>query len=162
MDDTTKRLIDTFEKDFHELSSKGAWTSEDLVKMKDLQKIMYYLEVRCAMKEGNEYPGSEYMDGGSSFRGRGRSGNSYGGNSYGGSYDNSYGGNSYDHPYYDGRGNRGGGGGSGNRSSNMSGRRYYDGEREKFMNELNRMMDSEQDPRTREAMENLARMIEMR
>ena len=146
MDETSKRLIDTLEKDFHELSSKTGWTPEDLERMKNLQKIMYYMEVRCAMKEGEEYPGSEYMDN------RGR--NSYDGyNSYRGGNMNR------GRSYY---GGNGGNGTSGHYPYGMSGRHYYDSERDKFMNDLHRMMDSEQDPATREAMENVARMLEMR
>lgn len=144
MEDNSKRLIEELERDFHKLSSKGEWTREDIEWMKDLQKLMYYIEVRCAMKEGSEYPGSDYME--RDYRGSGMN-RSYGGyNSYSGgrSYysNNPTGRNQYSH--------------------NMSGRRYYDSERDKFMNDLHRMMDSESNPEVREAMENVARMLEMK
>ncbi len=62
MEERDKRLIEKLEADFHKLSSQEGWTKEDLEKMKDLQKLMYYMEVRCAMKKGQGYPGSDYMD----------------------------------------------------------------------------------------------------
>lgn len=146
MEDSTKKLIEKFEADFQSLSSKNGWTVEDLTRMKDLQKLMYYLEVRCAMKEGADYPGEKYMDERSydsrSYRsmpnrspstGRFMSGHSW---PMGYSYNNGY--------------------------NNMSGRRYYDSEHDKFMQDLHRMMDMETDPATREAMENVANMLQMR
>lgn len=147
MGDNDKKLIEKLEVDFHTLSSKDGWTKDDLEKMKNLQKLMYYMEVRCAMKEGEEYPGSKYMDG-----------------------------QSYDsHPYYDGNSYRSmpqhnpsngrfmsGHGYPVGYSYGMSGRRYYDSERDKFVNELHRAMSSESDPEMRAEMENLARMLAMR
>ena len=46
--------------------------------------------------------------------------------------------------------------------SYMPSRRYYDSEHEKFMNDLHRMASMEGDPEIRTAMENVARMLEMR
>lgn len=148
MGDTDKKLIEKLEADFQGLSSKNAWTPEDLEKMKNLQKLMYYIEVRCAMKEGGEYPGEQYMDE------RSYDSRSYGGNSYArggqnrspstgrftsGHYPMSY--NSY------------------NSYDNMSGRRYYDDERGNLRNDLQRMLMSEKDPMIRQHMENLAGML---
>ena len=140
MGDYEKKLIEKYEADFHTISSKDAWTKDDLEKMKDLQKLMYYMEVRCAMKDGADYPGQKYMDE------RGYDGYSYARsmprhNPANGRFVS---GTSYPMGY----------------SYNMSGRRYYDSEHEKFMNDLTRMMNMETDPATREAMEHVAMMLE--
>ena len=56
------KQIEEFEKDYDKIAAKDAWEPCDITKMKDLQKLIYYLEVREAMKNDGEYPGSEYMD----------------------------------------------------------------------------------------------------
>lgn len=144
MGDTDKKLIEKLEVDFQGLSSKNAWSPEDLERMKNLQKLMYYIEVRCAMKEGADYPGEQYMDE-RSFDSR-----SYGGNSYARGSQN--------------RGSSAGRFGSGHYPMNdysydMSGRRYYDSEHNALRNDLQRMMMSEKDPMIRQHMENLAGML---
>lgn len=149
MEENTKKLIEKFEGDFQTLSSKNAWTPEDLTRMKDLQKLMYYLEVRCAMKEGADYPGEKYMDE-RSYDGR--------------SYNNSYARSMPNRSPSTGRFTSGHGYPMGYTyaMNNMSGRRYYDSEHDKFVQDLHRMMDMETDPATREAMENVANMLQMR
>lgn len=79
MRDKMKRQIEMFEADYDKIASKEVWDPSDITKMKDLQKLMYYLEVRCAMKDGNDYPGSEHMS-------RGYDGRSYGRMPYGRNY----------------------------------------------------------------------------
>ena len=138
MGDSDKKLIEKFEADFQTLSSKNGWTPEDLEKMKNLQKLMYYLEVRCAMKEGADYPGEQYMDE-----------------------------RSYDSRSYRGMPNRSPSTGrftSGHYTMNdysygMSGRRYYDSEHDSLRNDLQRMMMNEKDPMIRQHMENLAGIL---
>lgn len=148
------KLIERLDADFNRLSSQDGWTKEDLENMKNLQKLMYYIEVRCAMKEGEEYPGEEYMN------------------------DPSYDGRSYGNRYYDGNGSYGRGGsynsyarGMGNRSygrrgynsyaqNQNYGRRYYDGEKENSMNDLRQMISMEQDPEKRSMLENVMHMLE--
>ena len=123
---------------------------------------MYYIEVRCAMKEGGEYPGEEYineMDGGNRSFG-GRSNNSYN-NSYGGRYYD--GNNSYNRSGYQGRS----GMTSGRRSYGMpymgnsyNSRRYYDSEKENAINDLRQMIQGEQDQEKISMLENIMHMIE--
>ena len=142
MGDTDKKLIEKFEADFQTLSSKNGWTAEDLTKMKDLQKLMYYMEVRCAMKEGVEYPGEQYMDDRSydsrSYRSMPNRSPSTG-RFTSGHYPMGYNYNSYD---------------------NVSGRRYYDdGGHASFKNDLQRYMMMEKDPMIRQHMEDLANMM---
>ncbi len=149
MEESTKRLIEKFEADFHTLSSKEGWTKDDLEKMKNLQKLMYYLEVRCAMKEGQEYPGSDYMDQRMSYDSR-----SYAGGNSGQNRSNQTGrymsgrSNSYGMPTYG--------------MSYTGGRRYYDGPHEIAINDLRHMAMTEQDPDARAAMENALRYLDMR
>lgn len=127
----------------HKKTTQG---KEELEKMKNLQKLMYYLEVRCAMKEGGDYPGSEYMENDSR--------NSY--RNMNGMNRNSY---MMDRSYYD-NGRNGGNTRFGHYPYGMSGRRYYDDGHDKFMSDLHRMMGMETDPETREAMEHVARLLE--
>lgn len=146
MEAKDKKLIEKLESDFHTLSEKNAWTPEDLEKMKNLQKLMYYMEVRCAMKEGQEYPGSEYMDE-----------RSYDGRSYARSMPNrspSTGrftsGRSYDGGYNVGN------------SYGMSGRHYYDDDKMHAVNDLRRMHQNEQNPEVKMAIERAINDLEMR
>lgn len=143
MGDSDKKLIEKFEADFNNLSSKNGWTPDDLEKMKNLQKLMYYIEVRCAMKEGQDYPGSEYMDQRMSYDNR-----SYAG---GGSMPNR---NSQTGRFMSGHYPYG--------MTYTSGRRYYDGPHENAVMDLRRMAMNEQDPEARAAMENALRYLEMR
>lgn len=166
----SKHLIEKFEADFHKIASKEGWEPCDITLMKDLEKLMYYIEVRDAMKGTDEYPGSEYMDDMRSYA-RGRNRNAMGQFTSGGmGYGNYYDGRSmhnmpmndgpwgYDNRYYDQ--------GSGRRyyDDNMrgSGRRYYDGEKDTSVAYLRRMMDSETRPEMKTAMQNVIKELEMR
>lgn len=157
MGNMDKKQVEKFDADYNKIYSQDGWTKEDIEMMKDLQKLMYYIEVRCAMKEGGEYPGERYMDD-----------MSYDDRSYDSrSYDN------YDRGsgYYGGY-NRGSGHMYMDRSGRMmpygrnisvgrtSGRRYYDGEKENSVNELRQMMNMEQDPDKRAMLDNAIRMLE--
>lgn len=131
MGDMNMKHLEEFEKDFEKIASKGVWDDKDLCKMKDLQKIMYYMEVRDAMKEGQAYPGSEYMpeDSRSYARGRDSMGRFTSGNRYMG--------RNYD-MYYDDMGS--------------SGRRYYDDEKKNALHKLHHMMDMEENPEKKNAL----------
>lgn len=131
MGDMNMKHLEEFEKDFEKIASKGVWDDKDLCKMKDLQKIMYYMEVRDAMKNGQDYPGSEYMpdEGRSYARGRDSMGRFTSGNRYMG--------RSYD-MYYDDMGS--------------SGRRYYDDEKKNALHKLHHMMDMEENPEKKNAL----------
>lgn len=138
MGDPDKKLIEKFEADFQTLSSKNGWTPEDLEKMKNLQKLMYYLEVRCAMKEGADYPGEQYMDE-----------RSYDSRSYRGMPNRSPSTGRFTSGHYP----------MNDYSYGMSGRRYYDSEHDSLRNDLQRMMMNEKDPMIRQHMENLAGIL---
>lgn len=96
------------------------------------------------MKEGEEYPGSEYMD---------ERANSYarGGNqarsAMTGRYMSRGGSGTYPMYYDDMRG---------------SGRRYYDGEKEDAIHKLHKAMDSETNPEYRMAVQEAIRILESR
>lgn len=60
MDMEQKKQIDRFQKEYDDTFAKPTWDAHDVTLMKDLQKLMYYIEVRSAMKEGSD----------SSYRGR--------------------------------------------------------------------------------------------
>lgn len=141
MGDMNMKHLDEFEKDFEKIASKGVWDDKDLCKMKDLQKIMYYMEVRDAMKEGQSYPVSEYMPEDSRSFARGRdsmgrytSGNGYMGRGGSGTYYPPY----MDNRYYDDMGS--------------SGRRYYDDEKKNALHKLHHMMDMEENPEKKNAL----------
>lgn len=141
MGDTNKKHIEEFEKDYEKIASKGVWDDKELERMKNLQKIMYYIELRCAMKEGQEYPGSEYMPEPvmSYARGRDGMGRFTSGNRYMG--------RSYD-MYYDDMG--------------MSGRRYYDDEKKNALHKLHHMMDMEENPEKKNALKIAINELETR
>ena len=168
MGDMHKKLIEKFDEDFHKISSKEGWEPCDITLMKDLQKLMYYMEVREAMKSGGEYPGSEYMDErgygygdydmsyrrGRDSMGRFTSGDygygnrgGYGDRGYGRSYDQGYG-RMPGNRYYDG--NMGGG----------SGRRYYDSDKDTTMEYLHRLMENETRSDLKNAMQMIAQELE--
>lgn len=153
-------LIDKFEADFHKIASKEGWEPCDITLMKDLEKLMYYIEVRDAMKGTGEYPGSEYMGDMRSYaRGRNPMNGRFtsGGMGYGNYYDGRSMHNmpmddgpwGYDNRYYD-------------QGSGRSGRRYYDGEKDSTVAYLRRMMDSETRPEMKTAMQNVIKELEMR
>lgn len=165
MADKTKRQIEKFEADYEKVASKDVWEPCEITLMKDLQKLMYYLEVRKAMKEGGNYPGSEYMedddDDEMSYRSYARMRNGMGQftsgrrSRAGGSYDRGMPGNmggSGRYPmnggpwyYDDGRG---------------SGNRYYDGEKEDAVHKLHKMMDSDNNPEFKMAIQEAIRFLE--
>lgn len=165
MGDMMKKQIDKFEADYNKIASKEAWEPKDITMMKDLQKLMYYLEVRCTMKEGGEYPGSEYIDEGSGrsyARNQVRNRNAMGQFTSNGSgmYPMGYGrlddmsgtDGMSGRRYYDGGSYMRGG----------SGRRYYDAEKEKAIHELHRLMDSKDDPEIRATLQNVIHELEMK
>lgn len=131
MGDINMKYLDEFEKDFDKIASKGVWDDKDLCKMKDLQKIMYYMELRSAMKEGQDYPGSEYMPEGTRSYARGRDSM---GRFTSGTYYPPY----MDNRYYDDMGS--------------SGRRYYDDEKKNALHKLHHMMDMEENPEKKNAL----------
>lgn len=140
MGDMVKKHIEEFEKDFEKVASKNAWDDKDLERMKNLQKIMYYIELRCAMKEGQDYPGSEYMPEETRSFARGR--DSMGRFTSGTAYMNRGSGTYYppymDNRYYDDMGS--------------SGRRYYDDEKKNALHKLHHMMDMEENPEKKNAL----------
>lgn len=144
MGDNMKKDIEKFEADYDKIFAKGTWEPKDITMMKDLQKLMYYIEVRCAMKEGEEYPGSEYMDRGSymnhSYANNGQMRNASTGR---------YMSRDMGHGYYDdGRG--------------MSGHHYYNDEKDNAINELHRFMESKNDPMTKSIIQDAIRKLEMK
>lgn len=156
MEDRDMKLIEKLSDDFYQLSSREGWTKEDLENMKNLQKLMYYMEVRCAMKEGDEYPEDEEemgynmrsYTGGRSYNGNGRYGD---GGMYGrgGNYSNGRSGRSNGRRYMP------------SYSGNMyPSRRYYDSEKENSMNDLRQMISMEQDPEKRSMLENIMHSLE--
>lgn len=155
MEANAKRLIEKYEADYHKIASKETWTKDDITMMKDLQKLMYYIEVRCAMKEGNDYPGSEHMPDAMSYA-RGR--NSMGQYTSGGSghYPMENG------PWYYDQMNNGGSGSHYNNDYGVSGNRYYDGEKEAVIHKLHRMLDKEDNPMKRTAIQDVLREFEQK
>ena len=155
MDSKTKKLIERYENDFDKLSANENYTPEQLTRMKDLQKLMYYMEIRCAMKEGQDYPGSNFMPN-SEERSYARHRDSMGrfasghypmmdnGNWY---YDNMGSGRNY-YDGYDG--------------GNTSGRRYYDSEKEKAIHYLHKRIDSESRPDVISDIQTVIRELEMK
>lgn len=127
-----KRENDAFQADYEKIFAKGTWSLEDLTRMKEYKKLIYYNKVICAMDEGEAYPGSEHMpfqNGGSGARNRDGMGRFTSG--------------MMPYPYYEGSGNRYYGDPWGD---NGSGRRYYDSEKEKAIHKLHSMMESTDDP----------------
>ena len=128
MGEHMKKTRERLEEEFKHISSNETWTKDSLETMKNILKSMYYIDVICAMKDGEEYPGSEYMGKSYSMSRRGR--------------DNYYDGWSYD--------NRGG----------MSGRRYYDDERQNATQKLYQMMNNEQNNEVRMAIQKAIHELE--
>lgn len=120
MGSNIKHQNEAFQKDFDEIFEKGAWNKDQICMMKDLKKLIYYNKVIEAMDEGGDYPGSDYMPDMRSYS-RGR-------DSMTGRYmsrDMYY---PHDGMYYD--------------NMHMSGRRYYDSEKEKAIHKLHHMMEN--------------------
>lgn len=167
MEDMDKKLVEKLDVDFHKWASKEGWDPCDITLMKDLQKLMYYIEVRDAMKNGTkQYPGSEYMEDERSYRrGRNAMGQFTSGHQdYG--YDNYDGRSMHNMPMndapwdYDGRYYEQGSGRRYYDDMRASGRRYYDSEKDNTVNYLRRMMDSETRPDMKTAMQNVLRELE--
>jgi hypothetical protein len=117
-----KKTRERLEEEFNQISSMEKWTKESLETMKNILKSIYYIDVICAMQDGNgeEYSGMSYARGG-------RRGNSAGSYSYNG-------------PYYS--------------RPSMSGKRYYDDERNHAIDKLHRMMESAGNEEVRMAIQN--------
>ena len=149
MGDNMNKQVEEFQRDYDKIYDKGKWEPCDYTTMKDLQKLMYYIEVRDAMKNGGDYPGSEYMDQ----------------NSYGHGY--SYARGNRMHNPSNGRFMSRGGSGTypmGNGpwyyDDGMSSRRYYDDEKEDAIHKLHKAMDAETNPEFRMAIQEAIRMLE--
>lgn len=121
MGEHMRKTRERLEEEFKHISSNETWTKDSLETMKNILKSMYYIDVICAMKDGDEYPGSEYM--GKSYASRR--------------------GRSYDMPY-----------------DRMSGRRYYDSEKENATQKLYHMMENEENGEVRMAIQNAIRELE--
>lgn len=153
------KLIDKFSEDFYQLSSREGWTKEDLENMKNLQKLMYYIEVRCAMKdELEDEEDEEEMEYSRSYNDGRSYGSRYydGGNMYGrgGGYSNGRSGR------YGRTGVRRSNGSSYGGGMPYNSRRYYDNEKENSMNDLRQMISMEQDPEKRSMLENIMHSLE--
>ena len=144
------KQIEEFQRDYDKIFEKGKWEPCDYTTMKDLQKLMYYIEVRDAMKNGGDYPGSEYMDQ----------------NSYNRGYSYARGGNRMHNPTNGRFMPRGGSGtypmgnGPWYYDDGMSGRRYSDGEKEDAIHKLHKAMDAETNPEFRMAIQEAIHMLE--
>lgn len=134
-DHEMKKTRERLEDEFKQVSSVEKWTKDSLENMKNILKAMYYIDVICAMKEGEEYPGSEYM--GSSY--------ARGGNRMNGGYRR---GGSGTYPMNDGYGYRIGGYG-------MSGRPYYDDEKDHAVHKLRGIMDTTNNDEVRMAVQSV-------
>lgn len=152
MDDSMKKTRERLMDEFRQASSAQTWTKECIEMMKNLLKNVYYIDVICAMEDGNEYPGSEYMpETGASFARGGQRRNSMGQYSRNGSYDNrgySYGHYPMNYGMY--------------RDGGMSGRRYYDDEMGSAVHELEQMMNNEANPEKRMALQKILDDLRMR
>ena len=136
MEDAMKKQLERYQAEFEQKYNKPTWSREDVENMKDLKKLEYYTEVLCAMREGNPYPGSDYVEQrGMSYANQHRS-------PVTGRYTSGYG-----PMYYDG---------------GMSGRRYYDNERMNAVDDLRRIHQMTQDPETKMAIEQAIRNLEVR
>lgn len=157
MGENMHKQIEEFQRDYDKIFEKGKWEACDYTTMKDLQKLMYYIEVRDAMKNGGEYPGSEYMDQNSYARGnqmRSPSTGRFMSHGFSGTYPMNNG------PWYydDGRM-------SGRRyydDGYMSGRNYYDGQKEDAIHKLHKVMDSENNPEFKMAVQEAIHTLEMK
>lgn len=150
MKKTRERLMD----EFRQASSADKWTKECVEMMKNLLKSVYYIDVICAMEDGGEYPGEEYIGSGNSYARGGQPRNHMG---------RFISGTGYDNRGYDNRG-------SGmypmypytNYRNGMSGTRYYDDEMGNIVHKLEHMMDTEINPEKRMAYQEVLNSIQMR
>lgn len=138
-----KRENEAFQADYEKIFAKGTWTLEDLTRMKEYKKLIYYNKVICAMDEGEAYPGSEFIpQNGSGARNRNGSG-ARNRNGMG-----QYTSGMMGQPYYEGSGNRYY---DDQWGDNGSGRRYYDSEKEKAIHKLHSLMENTDDPERKNA-----------
>ena len=144
MGEDMKKTRERLENEFCQISSNEKWTKESLEMMKDVLKSMYYIDVICAMKDGEEYPGSSYMPPANSYAMSSQRRTSMGQYSRNGSYDNG-GRMSGNYPMY--------GGYSYGYRNGMSGRRSYDDERDHAVHQLHQMMENEQNDEVRMAIQ---------
>lgn len=151
MGESLMKENECFQKDYDKLYAKGAWNKDEISMMKDFKKLIYYNLVIDAMKNGEEYPGSEHMPEMSYRRGRNPMNGQYmsmdmrGMNGGSGMYYPPYMDNSYDNWNN----------GSGNRyydDMRSSGRRYYDSEKEKAIHKLHHMMENEDNAEKKNAL----------
>ena len=151
MEEFMKKARERLMDEFRQASSADKWTKECVEMMKNLLKSVYYIDVICAMENGNEYPGSEYMPT-NSFANRNR--NSMGQFTSGG-YDNR---GSGTYPMYPNMNAY-----NSYRDGNMSGRRYYASEdMGDAVHKLEHMMNNEMNPEKRMAMQEVLNSIQMR
>lgn len=61
MEESMKKVRERLEDEFRQVSASEKWDTGNVEMMKNLLKSMYYIDVICAMKNGEDYPGSEYM-----------------------------------------------------------------------------------------------------
>ena len=129
-----KRQNEVFQADYDKIYAKGTWTDSEVARMKDYKKLIYYNLAVCAMEEGEGHPGEGYLPEMSGARGRDPMTGRYMSRDSG--LDN------WNHSgsgmYYDG--------------GNSSYRRYYDGEKEKAVHQLHRMMENTDDPERKNAL----------
>lgn len=142
MGENWKKTRERLENEFAQVSSTEKWDTALLEKMKNILKSMYYIDVICAMKEGEEFSGGEQlMNMGMSYA-RGNQGGRMGRGSMGGR--GGYG-------YYP----MDGGYGYGNR-------RYYDDDKKHALRRFETMMNSEDDPEMRNIMQEVLQRYESR
>lgn len=148
MGDYMMKTRDRLEEEFNQISSSDTWSRDTVEDMKNILKSIYYIDVICAMNSGDEYV-PEYRNSYSqNNRGSGRSYNMWNGGGYSPINMNqrrSYrGGNSYGNGYGNGGGNNG-----------MSGRRYYDQEKDNAVQKLQQMMETENNEELRNAIQHV-------
>ena len=149
-----------FQKDYDKIYAKGQWTKEDLENMKNYKKLIYYNMAINGMENGNGFQGSEYMnmDETNSFRrGRNPMNGQYMSRDMG-SYNGGANGSGLYYPQYmDGNSWNGRGSYDG---MNMSGRRYYDSEKEKAIHKLHHMMENEDNAEKKNALKLAVTVLE--
>lgn len=141
-----KRENEAFLADYKKVYDKGTWSLEDLTRMKEYKKLIYYNLAICAMEDGDGFPGSEHLTAGARGRnpmGQFTSGNRWGNPDYS---DMGYGTGMGHYPWE-----------TGNRyyddMEGTSGRRYYDSEKKKTLHKLHSMLENTDDPERRSALE---------
>ena len=159
----SKKEIECFEKDYDKIYAKETWTKDDISMMKDLKKLIYYNLVIDAMQNGESYPGSEYMPDTEMRNSFARYRNPMNGQyvSHTGGHGmnngmNNNGSGMYYPPYMDGNTWDGRDG----RGMNMSGRRYYDSEKEKAIHKLHHMMENEDNAEKKNALKLAVTVLE--